>query len=47
MSRADVIRFWVLNHAIHHRAQPGVYLRLCDTAVPMQYGPTADEGVMG
>jgi len=41
--RASVLRTWVLNHMIHHRAQLGVYLRLNDIAVPATYGPSADE----
>jgi uncharacterized damage-inducible protein DinB len=32
-----------MNHAVHHRAQLSVYLRLMDVAVPSVYGPTADE----
>lgn len=43
MPRIAVIRSFVLNHTIHHRAQLGVYLRLNDIAVPALYGPTADE----
>ena len=39
----EVLRRWVLHHAIHHRAQLGVYLRLLDIPVPAIYGPTADE----
>ena len=41
--REEVLRRWVLHHAIHHRAQLGVYLRLLDVPVPAIYGPTADE----
>ena len=41
--RAAVLRTWVLNHMIHHRAQLGVYLRLNDIPVPALYGPSADE----
>jgi uncharacterized damage-inducible protein DinB len=44
MPRAAVVRTFVLNHSIHHRAQLGVYLRLNDVAVPSTYGPSADEG---
>ncbi len=44
--KIGVIRTWVLNHTIHHRAQLGVYLRLNDVAVPSIYGPSADEGAM-
>ncbi len=44
MPRLAVLRMHVLNHSIHHRAQLGVYLRLCDVPVPAIYGPSADEG---
>jgi uncharacterized damage-inducible protein DinB len=40
--RAGVLRSFVLNHSVHHRAQLGVYLRLLDVPVPAMYGPTAD-----
>jgi uncharacterized damage-inducible protein DinB len=43
MPRIAVIRSFVMNHIIHHRAQLGVYLRLNDIPVPALYGPTADE----
>ncbi len=43
MPKVAVIRTFVLNHTIHHRAQLGVYLRLNDIPVPALYGPTADE----
>jgi len=43
MPRVAVIRTFVMNHTIHHRAQLGVYLRLNDVPVPPLYGPTADE----
>ena len=46
MPRAAVLRNFVLNHNVHHRAQLGVYLRLNDVAVPAIYGPSADEGGM-
>ncbi len=42
--RYSVVRSFVLNHLIHHRAQLGVYLRLNDVPVPSLYGPSADEG---
>jgi uncharacterized damage-inducible protein DinB len=42
MPRAGVLRAFVLSHAVHHRAQLGVYLRLLDVPVPAMYGPTAD-----
>jgi uncharacterized damage-inducible protein DinB len=44
MPRIAVIRGFVMNHTIHHRAQLGVYLRLNDIPVPSIYGPSADEG---
>lgn len=45
MPRGGVIRSFVMNHLIHHRAQLTVYLRLLDVPVPGMYGPTADEGM--
>jgi uncharacterized damage-inducible protein DinB len=44
LPRVGVLRGFVMNHNIHHRAQLGVYLRLNDIAVPSIYGPSADEG---
>jgi len=44
LPRIAVVRSFVLNHSIHHRAQLGVYLRLNDIPVPSIYGPSADEG---
>ncbi len=44
MPRTAVVRSFVMNHMIHHRAQLGVYLRLNDLPVPSVYGPSADEG---
>ena len=43
LPRVSVLRSFVLNHLIHHRAQLGVYLRLNDVPVPAIYGPSADE----
>ena len=43
MPKAQVMRTWVLNHSVHHRAQLGVYLRLLDIPIPGSYGPSADE----
>ena len=45
LPRIAVLRGFVMNHGIHHRAQLGVYLRLNDVAVPAIYGPSADEGM--
>ena len=42
MPRAAVFRSFVLNHAVHHRGQLTVYLRLLDVSIPNIYGPTAD-----
>jgi uncharacterized damage-inducible protein DinB len=44
LPKIAVLRSFVLNHTIHHRAQMGVYLRLNDIPVPSIYGPSADEG---
>ncbi len=43
MPKIAVLRSFVMNHSIHHRAQLGVYLRLNDVPVPGLYGPSADE----
>lgn len=43
MPRVAVLRSFVMNHIVHHRAQLGVYLRLNGVAVPSVYGPSADE----
>jgi uncharacterized damage-inducible protein DinB len=38
-----VFRTYFLNHAVHHRAQLGVYLRLVNVPVPAVYNASADE----
>ena len=43
MPRLGVIRSFILNHTIHHRAILTVYLRLNDIPVPALYGPSGDE----
>jgi uncharacterized damage-inducible protein DinB len=43
MPRAAMIRGFILNHLIHHRAILCVYLRLNDIPVPGMYGPSGDE----
>lgn len=47
MPKVAVLRSFVMNHVIHHRAQLGVYLRLNDIPVPSIYGPSADENPFG
>jgi len=42
LPKGAVLRTFVLDHIIHHRAQLGVYLRLLDVPVPQTLGPTAD-----
>ncbi len=43
LPKGAVIRTWVLNHIIHHRAHLCVYYRLNEISYPGMYGPTADE----
>lgn len=45
LPRIAVLRGFVFNHLIHHRAQLGMLLRLCGAKVPGMYGPSADEGM--
>ncbi len=42
-TRLRVIKETLINHAIQHRGQLTVYLRLNDVPVPGVYGPSADE----
>ena len=46
LPRFAVLRSFVFNHSVHHRAQLGVYLRLNDIPVPAIYGPSADDSAM-
>ncbi len=46
LPKIAVLRSFVMNHMIHHRAQLGVFLRLNNVPVPAIYGPSADEGQM-
>jgi uncharacterized damage-inducible protein DinB len=46
MPKIAVLRTWVMNHSIHHRAHLCVYFRVNDIPVPALYGPSADEAVM-
>lgn len=43
MPRSGIMRFFVLNHLVHHRAIVCVYLRLLDIPVPGMYGPSGDK----
>ena len=43
LPRIAVLRGFIFNHIIHHRAQLCVYLRMNDVPVPALYGPSADE----
>ena len=43
MPRAEALRTYLLEHAIHHRGQLTVYLRLLDVPVPPLFGASADE----
>jgi uncharacterized damage-inducible protein DinB len=43
LPRRAMLRFLIMSHLIHHRAQLGVYLRLLGVAVPGVYGPSADD----
>ena len=43
ISRATMLRSFVLNHLIHHRAILCVYLRLNNIPVPGMYAPSGDE----
>ena len=47
MPKVAVLRRFVMNHLIHHRAQLGVYLRMNAIPVPSLYGPSADEAPPG
>ena len=42
LPRVAVVRSFVMNHLIHHRAQLTVYFRLRNVPLPAIYGPTAD-----
>jgi uncharacterized damage-inducible protein DinB len=42
MPRAAMIRGFILNHLIHHRAHLCVYFRLNGVPVPGMYGPSGD-----
>jgi uncharacterized damage-inducible protein DinB len=43
LPKRAVIRTFVINHIIHHRAVLCVYLRMNDIPVPGMYGPSGDD----
>ncbi|PQO38126.1 DinB family protein [Blastopirellula marina] len=43
MPKVAVVRTWVINHTVHHRAILTVYFRMNEVPVPALYGPSADE----
>jgi uncharacterized damage-inducible protein DinB len=43
LPKIAVVRGFIMNHIIHHRAILTVYLRLNDIPVPALYGPSGDE----
>ncbi len=43
LPKLGVIRTFVINHMIHHRAIMTVYMRLNEIPVPALYGPSGDE----
>jgi uncharacterized damage-inducible protein DinB len=43
MPRIAVLRGFVMNHSIHHRAFLCAYLRMNEIPVPSLYGPSGDE----
>jgi uncharacterized damage-inducible protein DinB len=45
--RGEALREIVIHHAIHHRGQLLVYLRLLGIPLPPLYGPTADAPSFG
>ena len=42
LPKGVVLRTFIMDHMIHHRAQLGVYLRMLDVPVPQLFGPTSD-----
>ncbi|MDH3254481.1 MAG: DinB family protein [Acidobacteriota bacterium] len=41
--KVSALRAFILSHAVHHRGQLSVFLRLLDVPLPQVYGPTADD----
>lgn len=46
MTRGEAIARYVVRHAVHHRGQLTVYLRLVGAAVPALYGDSADRRLL-
>ena len=42
LPKIGVLRYFVLNHLVHHRGQLTVYLRIQGVPIPAIYGPAAD-----
>ena len=43
MPRAQFVRWGMVTHFVHHRAQLGLYLRILDVDVPALVGPSFDD----
>lgn len=43
LPKIAAMRGFILSHAVHHRGQLSVFLRLLDVPLPQIYGPTADD----
>jgi uncharacterized damage-inducible protein DinB len=43
LPKIATLRYFVLNHLIHHRGQLCVYLRMLNIEVPAIYGPATDD----
>ena len=43
MPRGQFVRWGMITHFVHHRAQLGLYLRMLDLPVPALVGPSQDE----
>lgn len=43
LPKVAAMRGFILSHAVHHRGQLSVFLRLLEVPLPQIYGPTADD----
>jgi uncharacterized damage-inducible protein DinB len=43
LPKIAAMRGFILSHAVHHRGQLSVFLRLLEVPLPQVYGPTADD----